>query len=501
MQFVLTLPANSNRPVYKQVSEALRQAILAGRLRPGERLPSTRDLSESVNISRFTVIRSYEELSSQGYIQTISGSGTFVSKEIPKEFSAFAQFKHDKDSTDNRVVQLSKYGRRITAPGKVEAADAELFAELNYGASTQVQLPLGRWREVLNKVVRFQEPGMFDYISDTFGYMPLREAIAGYLIRARLVKCAPEQIVLFASAQSALDLIARLLVDADDSVAVENPGSPGARRAFLSLDAKLYPIAIERNGLAVEHLYQPEEKVKLVYVTPSHQDPTGVTMSYARRLELIKWAERTDGWIIEDDSDSEFRYGDKPIPAMQGLDEHDRVIYLNSFRKVLFPMVKMGFMVVPRCLVAPVLRCKSLIDRESPVLEQHALTHFINEGHLERHIRRSKALYAKRRAALVQVLTRLFKRRITISEVSAGMHIVVTFSQEFSEQNIIEAALAAKAPIVSTAAYYIDKAPPGQFMIAFAHISEQQITRVIEQFAAALMQNEQSGSSHTAGDV
>ncbi|HEY9776370.1 MAG TPA: PLP-dependent aminotransferase family protein [Planktothrix sp.] len=488
MQFVLTLPESSNLPVYKQVSEALRQAILTGRLKPGDKLPSTRDLAESARVSRFTVIRSYEELASQGYIQTISGSGTFVNREIPKEFSEFAGYGEDPQQHPflANEVELSEYGRRCLS-GEIEHAEVELFPELNYGGPTQDQLPLNRWREVVNRSARFQDQALLSYSSDPFGYAPLREAIAGYLIRSRSVRCIPDQIAIFCGAQAALDLVCRMLLRPGDNAIVENPGFPGARRSLLMNGADLVPVSVDQHGLNVERLYHLESNARLCYVTPSHHDPTGVVMSLPRRLELLRWAERSHAFIVEDDYDSEFRYGDKPVPSLQGLDDHDQVIYLSTFWKVLFPVVRLAFLVVPKRLVEPFHRAKSLLDRDFPLLEQRALTDFINEGHLERHIRRTRAMYARRRAALVQALTKNFRKRVAISDVSAGMHLVVNFPQEVSHEHIMTAARNAQVPLVSSHGHYHQgEGKLGEYLVGFAHADEEQIHSAIERFATEL---------------
>lgn len=487
MQFVLTLPSISNLPVYKQVSEALRQAILSGRLKPGEKLPSTRDLADSVNVSRFTVIRSYEELASQGYIQTISGSGTFVNRQIPKEIAHTSQGNGDGPSEPRSLdpIRLSEYGNRIEHNSQIESATKELFPALNYGAPTLDQLPLSRWREVLNKSSRFQDHSVLSYTGEPFGYLPLREAICGYLTRSRSVHCSAEQIAIFSGSQSAFDLLVRVLLNSGDTVAVENPGFPGARRTFAMHGIGVYPVPVDNQGLVVERLYDCEEPIRLVYVTPSHQDPTSVVMSLPRRLELLKWADRNKALIIEDDYDSEYRYGEKPVPSLQGLDDGDRVIYISTFWKVLYPVVRLGFIVLPKRLVSVMERAKSLVERDFPLLEQRALTDFINEGHLERHIRRTRALYAKRRAALVQALTRCFRKKVSISDASGGMHLLVTFSPELM-QNLDRAAVSARVPLVSTEGHYVRDCRPGEFLIGFAHGEEEAIHETIERFARAL---------------
>lgn len=486
MQFVLELPEHSNQPIYKQVCDALRNAIQDGRLRAGEKLPSTRELAESTKVSRFTVIKSYELLTAQGFIATTVGSGTFVTEKGVKERRSEKELNSDATPipADQR---LSVFGKRISQAGAIEPADAELFAELNYGAPSIDQLPLRQWRQVLNKCARFQDKTLFQYVSDPLGYMHLREAISSYLGRTRAVNCTSARIALFSGAQSGMDLICRLLLDPGDAVAVENPGFPGARRMFTSHGAKILTIPVDDEGLVVEELYRQKAKVKLVYVTPSHQDPLGVVMSVARRLELLKWAHKTGGFIFEDDYDCDYHYGEKPVTALQGLDVADRVIYLSSFWKVLYPVVRMGFLVLPKRLLEPVRLARSYLERDFPLLEQIALTEFLNDGTLERQIKRTKALYAKRRAALVLALRNRFKDRVTIYGVSAGMQLIVQFDQSLDVADILRCTQEAKLPSVSTEKFYVGDSRPREFLIGFAHHTEEELTARVKRMADMLL--------------
>ncbi|MBX9951936.1 MAG: PLP-dependent aminotransferase family protein [Candidatus Obscuribacterales bacterium] len=488
MDFVLTLTQDSRQPVYKQVSEALKLAILGGRLKPGEKLPSTRDLADSMNVSRFTVIRSYEELSAQGYIQTTSGSGTFVNKEIPGHLDDLKNKEQQREPVEAVLssAALSVYGERVMTCEEIEDAHVELFAELNYGAPTVDQLPLTRWKEMLYRATRFQDGNMLAYHSDAFGYMPLREAICNYLIRSRSVNCTPDRVAIFSGAQGALDLMGRLLIDNGDAVALENPGFPGARRSMLTHGAEIIPIPVDGQGMIVEHLQSLNHRLKLAYVTPSHHDPTGVVLSLPRRIALLDWAARTDSFIIEDDYDSEYRYGDKPMPSLQGLDENDCTIYLSTFWKVLYPVVRIGFVVLPRRLVRVVGRAKALIERDFPLLEQKALADFIDEGHLERHIKRTRVFYAKRRAALVQAVTKQFGKRIYISPVTAGMHLLVRFGEGFEEEKVLAAARNAEVSLVSTSHHYVVNSRPGEYLMGFAHLPEENIHDTVQKFASNL---------------
>ncbi len=359
----------------------------------------------------------------------------------------------------------------------------ELFAELNYGAPTVDQLPLTRWKEMLYRATRFQDGNMLAYHSDPFGYMPLREAIANYLIRSRSVNCTPDRIAIFSGAQGALDLVGRLLIDDGDAVALENPGFPGARRSMLTHGAEIVPIPVDGQGMIVEHLQSINERIKLVYVTPSHHDPTGVVLSLPRRIALLDWAKRTNAFIIEDDYDSEYRYGDKPMPSLQGLDESDCTIYLSTFWKVLYPVVRIGYIVLPRRMVRLMGRAKALIERDFPLLEQKALADFIDEGHLERHIKRTRVFYAKRRAALVQAVTKQFGKRIYISPVTAGMHLLVRFGEGFETEKVLAAARDAKVSLVSTSHHYVAHQRDGEYLMGFAHLPEENIHETVQKFA------------------
>jgi len=481
LQFVLTLPENSKQPIYKQVCDGLRQAIEEGRLRAGEKLPSTRELAISAKVSRFTAIRSYELLTAQGLIETKVGSGTFVTQKAAVTANTAQPPAEPAEALAEPAFSL--FGKRMAQPQMIEAPDAELFQELNYGAPSIEQIPLRQWREVLNKCARFQDKTLFQYVSDPMGYMHLREAICAYLARARSIKCTSARLVLFSGAQSALDIICRLLLEPGNTVAVENPGFPGARRIFNAHGAKIITIPVDEDGLVVDELYKIDQPIKLIYVTPSHQDPMGVMMSMERRQQLLKWAQQSGAFILEDDHDSEFHYGEKPLAALQGLDRGDSVIYLASFWKVLFPVVRMAFLVLPKRLQAPVHQAKSYFERDFPLLEQIALTEFINAGTLERQVKRNKSVYARQRAALALVLAKRFKDRVTTYGISAGMHMILHFHKNMDKSKILQCAQQAGVPLVSTSKHYIADARANEFLIGFAHHSEEELTACINSFA------------------
>jgi GntR family transcriptional regulator/MocR family aminotransferase len=256
---------------------------------------------------------------------------------------------------------------------------------------------------------------------DSAGYRPLREAIAAHVAVSRQVHCTPEQVMIVPGSQGALDLAARMLVNAGDAVWIEDPGYSGARGAFLGAGADIVPVSVDSEGLIVETGIERAPGARLVYLTPSHQFPLGVTMSLARRLAILDWAKRANAYIIEDDYDSEFRFATRPLATLQGLDEADRVIYLGTFSKVLFPSIRIGYMILPPALIDTFLKVRRLIDIHSPILEQVVLADFMIEGHFTRHLRRMRALYAERRNALLQAVQAL---PLEIDSPEAGIHCV-----------------------------------------------------------------------------
>jgi GntR family transcriptional regulator/MocR family aminotransferase len=287
--------------------------------------------------------------------------------------------------------------------------------------------------------------------------------------------------------QQGLDLITRLLIDRSDWIAVENPGYLGARRAFLAQGAKLFPVSVDQSGLIVNELKAGIiPNIKLLYVTPSHQFPTGAVLSLPRRLELLAWAQKSGVMIIEDDYDSEYRYGERPIPALQGLDQGNSIIYLGTFSKVLFPALRLGYLVLPENLVHVFSRAKWLADRQCSLLEQYVLTDFITEGHLERHIRRMRSLYNQRRQTLVQSLSTHFGDRIDIMGENAGMHLMVKINTKIHDDEIVKGAALANVGIGAAYPQYLKDSPGSEFIFGYAELNEQQIQEGVRRLAEVI---------------
>ena len=494
MDFVITLNNNDVLPLHRQLYEELRRLILSGRLVPGQRLPSTRRLAKSLLISRATVTQSYDQLLSEGYLQTIIGSGTYVCDHLPDDLLAAAVPEVTAAQLPAaQLVQLSAYGANLlTTDYSTQTGDnssnQKTLISFQYGAPALDQIPLKQWRQLLSRHCRTANREMFDYTNDSQGYQPLREAIARYLVQSRAVQCETDQVLIVSGSQQALDLITRVFIEQDDEVAIENPGYLDARRIFLANGAKLLPIPVDKSGIVVERLSDYNAaKIKLIYVTPSHQFPTGAVLSLARRLELLAWATQVGAMIIEDDYDSEFRYEGRPIPALQGLDRGNSVIYVGTFSKVLFPALRIGYLVVPKTLVPVLTHAKRLTDRQSALLEQQVLTDFINEGYLERHLRRMRNLYDRRRQTLMDALVRHLGQRVTILGENAGIHLMVRLHTHLSDKEIVAKAAQQGVELVNAQRYYMEGTGKCEFVIGYSDLTEEKITEGIYKLAQVLV--------------
>lgn len=483
MDFALDIEDKPDVPMYRRISDALREKISAGRLQPGAALPSSRRLAELLGVSRETVVRSYEYLQSQGYLKTSTGMGTFVTLQVPGGGPKLRPA--DEEANLNRLGKLSAYAKRLLATEFVPYTSADL-PQLHYGAAPPDMLPLRQWRQALMKHCRPEASERVDYAMPAFGYEPLRQAIAEYLMRARGLHVTYEQVIVCAGPDLAFNLLCRTLIEPEDLVAVENPCFVSARRAFLLQRAELEPVPVDGEGMQVDHLLKSDRHYKCVYVTPSHQDPTGPPLSISRRKALLAWAKKKDTFLIEDDYDSEFRYGGQPMPAMQGLDDGEHVLYVNSFWKILFPLVPVSFLVVPSYMVPVFEKAKTVVERSFSVLDQYALTDFIEEGHLETFIRKSRGVYQKRRQVLVQALTVAFKNKLTIGKDSSGTHLIVRFPADLELETVMESASDAEVALVSTAAYYLQDAPQNEYLLSFGGSEEDKIRAGIERFAQLL---------------
>ena len=489
MPLAITLDQHSQLPLHHQVYDQLRNMILTGRLGAGQRLPSTRLLAESLGLARATVTESYDRLLSEGYIHTVPCSGTFVSDRLPEHLLSTAPLEQAArpQSHPDGLQRLSVYGKTVLASSVLNIVRPMHEINFGHGPPAMEQLPIEEWRRLLNKYCKTADTAVFGYSSELAGLARLREAIASYLCRSRAVRCHAGQVIIVAGSQQALDLVARILLDSGDAAAIENPGYPAIRHACMAQGARMVTVPVDEEGLMVDKLPSAvSEPLKLIYVTPSHQYPTGTVLPLARRLELLSWASQNGVIIIEDDYNSEYRYAGRPLPSLQGIDQSDCVFYTGTFSKVLFPSIRLGYIVVPDKYVDVMTSAKVLSDRQCPSLEQNALADFINEGHLERHVRKMRMIYERRRTTLLNSLSTHFGDQVSVVGQNAGMHLLVRFRMNMSEEEVIERAAKHGVGIISSRFCYLHGYPAGEFILGYADMPEAVIEEGISRLRTAL---------------
>ncbi len=412
--------------LHRQIYRALRAAILEGRLQPGARLPGTRVLADDVGVSRTTVLTAYSQLAAEGYIVGKDGGGTRVSADVPHRpktvVTPRASGKPPKASTE-----LSVLGARMIAEhGEViprrASGDPPPFA---LGVPALDAFPVATWARLVARRWLTDARALIAP-DDGPGYLPLREAIAEYVVAARAVRCTAEQIVITAGTQQAIDLLARLLLNPGDMVWVEEHGYRPSRAAFAGVGARLIGVRVDDDGFDVAQALRLAPAARLALVTPACEAPRGVTMGLRRRLELLHWAHHTRSWIIEDDYNGEFRYEGRPLAALQGL-EHpgaSRVIYVRTFSKTVFPALRLGYAVLPLDLVDAFTRARLVADRHSPTVEQAVLADFISEGHFATHVRRMRDVYAARQRGFIKLASRELGDLLRVQPAPAGLRLL-----------------------------------------------------------------------------
>lgn len=481
LPFILIDDNNTAIPFYRQIYESVRAAILKGELPAKTRLPSTRILANELSVSRITVVNAYEQLFAEGYLEGKTGSGTFVAATLPDDLLQTAKSKITKTiSKQKTALNLSPFGENLLAK-ELESSRQQTsvkYLPFQNGLTAIDQFPFEIWSRIAAKFQKNPPLSLLIY-GDSQGYLPLREAIADYLSSSRAVNCNAEQIVITAGAQQALDLTARIFLSENDSVLVENPCYIEARNSFLATKAKIESVEVDEEGLNVGEIPQ-NSKAKLIYVTPSHQYPLGVTMSLSRRLALLDWAKQNNAWIIEDDYNSEFRYAGRPLASMQGLDKTGRVIYVGTFSKTIFPSLRIGCVVVPNELVEVFTAARALNDVHSSTIEQAILAEFISDGHFVRHIRRMRTLYEMRQKTLVEECKKHLAEYLGIEKADAGMHLVGWLKENLNDELISQKARK-KGLIVSPISRYSNaKMPRGGLILGYTAFDERRIKEGIK---------------------
>lgn len=485
MDFAAILDRASSIPLQRQLYEQWRSAVLHGRFRCGSRVPSTRALAESLGVSRSTVTGAYDQLLAEGYLEAAAGSGTFVCRRLPEELLEALSKRGGQAHSLSQPLLFSQFGKRLAAAPIPPEASSTNRINLSNCRPDLSRFPMREWRKLYAQTLRDSSGMTFDYARDTKGLLSLREAIAGYLARSRAVNCSADGVLIVNGSQQALDLCARLLLDPGDVVALEDPSYPGAREAFSAQGAKVMAIPVDSEGIVVSRL--PPSGVKNVYVTPSHQFPSGASLSLSRRLELLAWARRSGTVILEDDYDSEYRYNGRPLPALQSMAEGAAVVYIGTFSKVLFPGLRIGYLVAPPSMTSVLERAKYLSDRQSSLLDQEVLARFIEQGSLERHIRRMRTLYASRRQTLITALEKHFSGKYEIHGDSAGMHVMVTLTTGYEDEEVMERAAQAGVQVgLGRNYYHHPHKVSGQFVLGFAALPDGVIRVGMERLRKAL---------------
>lgn len=485
MNYLIELHKRPGVPLYQQVLEAIFGLIQSGTLAPGQLLPSTREMSGAIGVGRVTVIRAYEELELKGYLHTLPGFGTFVSKNLPSSLKT-DQTVIDAIDVSHRSVdsfKLAAFGQNLNNIDYIGA----MLDTPDAGCCPAQNLPSKQWKELISRHTMEQSHSNRDFYDfDLLGYRPLREAIAKYLERSRNVKCHPDQIAIFQSQLQAIYLLSTLLIEPGTPVAMEDPGFSCARAIFQSVGARVLGMPVDENGLVAANLADLEKECKLLFVSPSSQDPTGALLARERRERILLWARERGALVIEDDIDWEYRYGSRSVSSLYGMDESESVIYFGTFWKTLFPLTTVGFIVAPRGLMPTIARAKSLIEPALPLVEQFALTDMIAQGHLEKHIKRTRVVFEKRRRSFILAFAKHFGHAARIPKHGAGLHHLVQFDAAIPESKIRQCAEQAGLPLTSTAACYAAAAPANEFILSFSFIDPDTIESQVAQLKHAL---------------
>jgi GntR family transcriptional regulator / MocR family aminotransferase len=427
----------------------------------------------------------FDQLLAEGYLEGKVGSGTYVAEKLPEDMLHVRGGVESAPPARPAGASLSKRGAVLASSPVIPPRPHRTPRAFRPGPGANDHFPTRVWMRLLARRWRGPLGELLSY-GESAGYRPLREAIAAYVRAARAVRCEASQVVVVSGSQQGLDIMARLLLDPGDPVWLEDPGYLGARGAFLGAGARVCPVPVDGEGLMVSAGLARQPQARMVYVTPSHQFPLGVTMSLARRLALLEWVKRSGAWVIEDDYDSEFRYSGRPIASLQGLDFTGRVIYLGTFSKVLFPSLRLGYLILPPDLVEAFTNARALVDRHSPLMDQAVLADFIAEGHFARHIRRMRALYAHRHATFVEVAQKELSGLLEVEPQDAGMHLVGWLPEGVDDAVASRSAFEHGLEAPPLSAYALERKERGGLLLGYTVTGTREIRHGMRRLAQAL---------------
>jgi GntR family transcriptional regulator/MocR family aminotransferase len=463
------LDAASTQVLYRHVCERLREAIRGGQLKPNERLPSARALASQLGTARGTIELAYTLLAAEGYVVGRGAAGTFVAHGLASP-----------------VLRRRRRVTRLQPPSESAAGPPRSALPLQLGLPSLDRFPRTVWSRLVGRRARTVSPE--DLAGEhPQGHLPLRKALAAYLAVSRGVLCEPEQIIITGGFQGALGLVSRAFLSPGNPVCFEEPGYTSARLGLLAAGAEVIPVRVDSEGLNIEAALKRAPDARMICVTPAHQAPTGVSLSLARRLALLAWATQHGGWILEDDYDSEFRYDSRPLPALKSLDDAGRVLYIGTFSKVLFPALRLGYLVVPSSEVPRVAEVNRLLYGAAPRLMQTVVADFMAEGHFPRHIRKMRTLYRERRSALVTAVTEIFQGDLHIRLASGGMHLIVQGKPlENDRAIVINARKAGLAPSALSSWYHDPRDSEYGLLLGFTNLAADQAVEVMTRLKSVL---------------
>ncbi len=480
---IIAIDRNAGMPLHRQVYDGYRAAILRGDLAPGQKIPSSRELASEIRVSRFPVLHAYAQLLAEGYFESQIGSGTYISTTLPEQMmsSGHQTGPFEEVLSGNRPTAR----RTLVYPKREMRSMLQGWGSFGLHQPAFDQFPFPVWSALVDRHSRNPALSALHNI-DPMGSKRFRQHICAYLRTARSVKCEPEQIMIVSGSQQALDITARVLLDPGDAVFVEEPGYDLERTLLMAAGCRLKLIAVDNEGMDVTKTAK-YQGVKAAFVTPSHQFPLGYTMSATRRLMLLNWAQSASAWIIEDDYDSEYRFDTKPIASLQGLDVNARVIYIGTFSKLLFPSLRIGYIVIPRDLVEHFTAVRLAMDIFPPYLYQEVLADFIEQGHFGRHVRKMRQILGERRNVLIDSIRNEFGDFLKVHGSAAGMHISVTLPVGFNDREISIRASNERLWLWPLSRYYAGKQPRHGFVLGFGSTPTEQIPTAVKHMRALVL--------------
>ncbi|EEA02411.1 transcriptional regulator, GntR family with aminotransferase domain [Burkholderia sp. H160] len=479
----------------RQLAQALREAVRDGAIHAGDALPSTRSLASSLQIGRGTVVDAYEQLIAEGFLESKGGAGTSVAQALAETPAVRARHPDDRERVRTELPEPARTFARI-------AREFRPLPPVPFAVSVPIGMtaPADIWRRLGNRL-RARGPGSPAGYADPFGAWPLRQAIADYVRKSRSVFCEPQQVIVTSGTQQGLFLACQVLLAERDQAWVENPAYRGVTAILESTGnrERTVRVPVDTEGIDVDAGIRMAPRARAAFVTPSHQYPMGMPLSMARRNALLAWARSSGAWVVEDDYDSELRYEGYPFPSLQGLDP-ERVVYLGTFSKVLFPSLRLGYVIAPSALVDAFCGARVLMDRHPPNADQHVLAAFMAEGHLERHIRKVRKVYAEQRDQLIATLQSLLSRELAwIEPGDQGMHLVVWLAKALDDRTVVEQAAKAGVAVRAVSPMYAAGTERPGLVLGFGGFTEAQMRLAAERLAGVIHEAGKSvGRKHTS---